>query len=128
MIILLDTSSTTAYLTLIKKGEYCDYQLQADRQLAKNLLGWIKEKLQDNNMTWSDISGIGGFLGPGSFTGLRIGLTVLNTLADDLSVPIAGTKGEDWKNEAIRRLEGGHNDKILLPYYGSEAIITSPRK
>lgn len=128
MIILLNTSTATAELTIIEDTKQQRYEWLADRELAKGLLQWMNEKLQENNKQLSDIRGIGVYIGPGSFTGLRIGLTVLNTLADGLSVPIVGVKGDDWKNIAIQRLTGGDNDRIVLPEYGSAVNITQPRK
>lgn len=128
MIILLDTSTFECRLTIVLDSHYIERQWQAERNLAKDLLKWLENQLEAEGKTFSDIEGIGAFLGPGSFTGLRIGLTVVNTLADGLKVPIVGTRGDDWKRQAVERLKNGENDKIALPYYGSDANITTPRK
>lgn len=128
MILLLDTSTPLCRLTFIEGDWRFDDEWQADRQLAKGLLTYLRDQLEKNGKTWGDISGIGVFSGPGSFTGLRIGLTVLNTLADAEAIPIVGTNGENWQNHAKERLDSGENDQIVLPFYGSEAHITKPRK
>ena len=128
MILLLDTSTPVCKLTLIDSDWHYDDEWQADRTLARGLLKYLQEQLQKNGKTFTDISGIGVFKGPGSFTGLRIGLTVLNTMADSLAVPIVGGEGEAWKDQVITGLQSGKNDQMVLPLYGSEAHITKPRK
>lgn len=128
MILLLDTSTPVCKLTLIEGDWRYDDEWRADRTLAKGLLGYLQTKLHDNNKTWSDLTGIGVFAGPGSFTGLRIGLTVLNTLADSEAIPIVGSTAEDWQTDALARLEAGENDRLVMPFYGSDAHITQPRK
>jgi tRNA threonylcarbamoyladenosine biosynthesis protein TsaB len=128
MILLLDTSTPICKLTLIDGDWRYDNQWQADRQLAKGLLNYLQEQLQVNNKAFSDISGMGAFAGPGSFTGLRIGLTVLNTIASSETIPIVGATGDDWQTQVIDKLQSGVNDQIVLPFYGSEAHITKPRK
>lgn len=128
MILLLDTSTPVARMTLIEGDDWIEHEWQADRQLAKGLLSWLQDRLNEQEKTWQDLTGIGAFQGPGSFTGLRIGLTVLNTLADSLQVPIVGATGEDWQTKAVGRLRDGENDRIALPFYGTEANITTPRK
>lgn len=128
MILLLDTSTPICKLTL-SDGEWrYDDEWQADRTLAKNLLQYLAQQLQKNDKTFDDIRGIGVFEGPGSFTGLRIGLTVLNTIADSQHIPIVGEQGEAWQRVALMRLQNGENDEMVLPFYGSEAHITKPRK
>ena len=67
-------------------------------------------------------------MGPGSFTGLRIGLTVLNTIASSQAIPIVGATGDDWQDVAVAGIDSGQNDEIVMPFYGSEANITAPRK
>ncbi len=128
MILLLDTATPTCKLTFVEGDWRYDDEWEANRELAKGLLGYLQTNLEKNEKTWKDISGIVGFQGPGSFTGLRIGLTVLNTLANAEHIPIVGTVGEEWQTEGLRRLELGENDQIVLPEYGSEAHITKPRK
>ena len=128
MILLLDTSTPTCKLTLVDADWHYNNQWQADRELAKDLLNYLQQELQKNNKTFEDISGIGVFRGPGSFTGLRIGLTVLNTIADAQHIPIVGTEGDTWQAIALEKLQRGENDKIVLPQYGGAAHITKPRK
>lgn len=128
MILLLDTSTGLCKLTLVDGHERFTDEWQADRTLAKSLLGYLQSQLQVRGATFADITGIGTYQGPGSFTGLRIGITVLNTIADSQQVPIVGAQGDEWQQQAISRLQAGENDKIVLPFYGSEAHITTPRK
>lgn len=128
MIILLDTTTPICKLTFIDGDSRQDDEWQSDRMLAKGLLGHIFGLLQAQNKTWSDISAIGALEGPGSFTGIRIGLTVMNTIADAQNIPIVGARGDDWQNEVMAKINAGKNEKIVLPFYGSEANITILRK
>ncbi len=128
MILLLDTSTPICKLSLIDGDNRLDDQWEAARTLAKGLLGYIEANLKKYNKNWSDISAIGVFEGPGSFTGLRIGLTVMNTIADSQAIPIVGGRGDNWQESVIARLKNNENDRIVLPFYGSEAHITAPRK
>ncbi len=124
MIILLDTSTATCFLTVVDDEVRQDFEWQAGRTLARGLLKFLEEKTGDLH----DIGGIGVMKGPGSFTGLRIGLTVANTLADSLNIPIVGATGEDWRGTALKKLRAGENEKIVMPEYGAAAHITAPRK
>lgn len=128
MILLLDTSTPLCRLSLVDGNWRHDDEWQADRQLAHGLLRYLSEQLSAQGKTWADIHGIGVMQGPGSFTGLRIGLTVMNTLADAQAIPIVGTSGDGWKAAAIEALERGEDQRIILPVYGGEAHITQPRK
>lgn len=124
MIILLDTSTATCFLTVVDDETRQDFEWQAGRTLARGLLKFLEEKTGNLH----DIGGIGVMKGPGSFTGLRIGLTVANTLADSLNIPIVGATGEDWREMALKKLRIGENEKIVMPEYGAAAHVTSPRK
>lgn len=104
------------------------YARQAHRQLAHTLLGVIRDQLAQQHKTFQDISGVVVFQGPGSFTGLRIGISVANALAYGQGVPVVGSGGEDWDSQGVIRLLEGANDKIILPEYGAEARITLPKK
>lgn len=127
--LLLDTSTPICNIVVVSDdGEHSYHQWQADRALAKGLLAYIESTLREHNLTIHTIKGIGVFQGPGSFTGLRIGMTIVNTIADTASIPIVGSVGEDWAVTAERRLRNDENDQVVLPIYGSDARITMPRK
>ncbi len=115
-------------LTLVDGDNRYDYEWQAGRELARDMLGYLRDRLSEHEMTFADIGGIGVFRGPGSFTGLRIGMTVLDTIATANSVPIVGSVSEEWHDECLQRLAAGQSDSIVLPEYGGEAHTTAPRK
>jgi len=128
MILLLDTSTPICRLTLIEGDRCQNSEWQADRMLAKGIFGYLDKILRTLDKTWSDITAIGVFEGPGSFTGLRIGLTVMNTIANTQGISIVGGRGDNWQDEVLAKLNAGKNEKIVLPFYGSDARITAPKK
>jgi len=128
MILLLDASTAICRVTLIDGEWRMSDEWEAGRELAKHLLGYVEGLLRSHDRTWKDVDGLGVFRGPGSFTGLRIGLTVCNTLSDSLVIPIVGETGDAWQDHALQRLENGENDHIVMPEYGGDAHITTPRK
>lgn len=100
---------------------------QAHRQLAETLHTQIAELLRSQQRSLTDLQGIVIFKGPGSFTGLRIGMTVANTLAYSLGIPIV-SHTETWIEAGIDRLQKGENEQVALPEYGAPVHITTPRK
>jgi tRNA threonylcarbamoyladenosine biosynthesis protein TsaB len=129
MILLWDSSTMTAQITLVADdGSKKSYSWEAGRTLAHDMLAHLRDLLAEHSLTFADITGIGINRGPGSYTGLRIGMTVLNTLASDRQIAIVGATGDAWQDDCLRRLEAGENDQIVLPEYGGDANITKPRK
>lgn len=128
MILLLDTSTSTCRLWLVQGDMMRAFEWEAGRELAKGLLEFIVTTLDKEQVAVKDLEGIGVRRGPGSFTGLRIGITTLNTIAASEHIPIVGAVGDNWTEEVLRRLHGGENDRIVLPEYGRDARITTPRK
>lgn len=101
---------------------------EAHRALAETLHLKIQALLKEQGKVWSDIAGIVAYRGPGSFTGLRIGLSVGNALAYANNVPIVGTTGDAWVQEGIAALATHKGQKQITPEYGSDAHITAPHK
>lgn len=118
----------TATMVCVDNDKRHEYQWEAGRTLARDMLAYVRDRLDEQGRSLSDISAIGVFRGPGSFTGLRIGLTVLNTLARTQHIPIVGATGESWEAECLARIECGEDDQVVLPEYGGDAHVTSPRK
>lgn len=101
---------------------------QAHRQLAETIHSTVEALLKGQDKAWTDVQGIVCFQGPGSFTGLRIGLTVANALAYSYQLPIVATQDPHWLESGIERLAGGESDAQALPFYGADAHITPQKK
>jgi tRNA threonylcarbamoyladenosine biosynthesis protein TsaB len=101
---------------------------QAHRSLAETIHTKIEEILNKSSISLNDVQGIVAFQGPGSFTGLRIGLSVANALAYSLYVPVVAKQDPKWLEEGIADLLAGKNDKISQAYYGQEAKTTKQKK
>ncbi len=127
--LLIKTDQAEAFVGLAEDLEATgSIEWLAGNQLSLTLNSKIEKLLAENNLEFSDISAIVFFAGPGSFTGLRIGASVANTLAYSLKVPIVGVTGEDWQDKGMARIKKGENDKIAKIHYGNEPNITKPRK
>lgn len=100
----------------------------AHRELSNTLHHKIQDLLKSQEKTYQNLAGIVCFQGPGSFTGLRIGITTADTFAYGLELPIVAAKGDDWVRVGIKRLQNNENDRIALPDYGAPVHITAPRK
>jgi len=116
MNLYLDTSSFTAKITLEDPatGKTFAYTDDLGRNMAEDLLATLTAHLKAHGKTLQDLQKITFFSGPGSFTGLRIGSSVVNTLSHELNIPLYDHKG-------IKH-------PIILPDYGRPANITPPKK
>lgn len=106
----LDTSDFTVVLKLDDRT----YQKDFGHDTAEKLLKFIHDKLQENHADFRDITKIEFMSGPGSFTGLRIGATIVNTLAHELNIPLCDHHGTEFKQ--------------IIPVYGRGANISKPKK
>lgn len=66
------------------------FETTAHEKASQELLPFIHEILKKNGKTVKDITEIEVNTGPGSFTGLRVGLAVADTLGWILKVPVNG--------------------------------------
>lgn len=62
------------------------HRMDLSRRLMPNIVGLLR----DCRLAMGDLEAVGVSLGPGSFTGLRIGVVTAKTLAQTLGIPIAG--------------------------------------
>jgi len=67
-----------------------EYNFAHAMDLSRRLMPNVVSLLRDSGLEVKDLQGIGVSLGPGSFTGLRIGVATAKTLAQTLGTPIVG--------------------------------------
>ena len=130
MILALRTDKPEAELHLFdaNREEVDKLTWLADRKLADTLLTQIQNMLHKNNSELTDLTDIIVFTGEGSFTGLRIGSTVANTLAYSYDIPVVSSEGKDWVKDGLQNLLKAQPGNYVVPKYHSEPNITTPKK
>ncbi len=88
-ILYIDTSSNYLY-TAISEDDHilCEIKKEFGHSLSEEALPEIVSMFEKNNLTASDINKIIVVNGPGSFTGIRIGITIAKVYAWSLNIPI----------------------------------------
>lgn len=128
LILTLRTDNPQAEIGLYESNEKLAYEKWvAHRQLAETIHTKILDLLKTQDKQWSDIQAVVCYKGPGSFTGLRIGISVANALASSLDVPIESSTGDDWIEISIKKIATKSFTSPVMPVYGAEVHITQPR-
>jgi tRNA threonylcarbamoyladenosine biosynthesis protein TsaB len=91
------------FLVMDTSGEYAVLALATDegvvqaasvfegkRSLSRRLMGQMDGLLKVNGVTLDDVSAFAVGIGPGSFTGVRVGVTTAKTLAQVTGKPLVG--------------------------------------
>lgn len=129
LILTIRTDKPEAEIGLCEDSKKLQYKTwQAHRKLAETIHISIKELLETGGKELKDLEGIVAYEGPGSFTGLRIGISVANALSQSLAIPIVGCSSDEWINQGVKSLLAKDNDKIVVPEYGADPHITAQKK
>jgi tRNA threonylcarbamoyladenosine biosynthesis protein TsaB len=87
----LDTSTMMATCALIDEGELLgEYSINQDMGHAENLVPMIEDMMKNISLKVEDIDLFAVTIGPGSFTGLRIGVATMKAFAHLYNKPIIG--------------------------------------
>ncbi len=87
--IFIDTHDKIITIAIYKDGKILDYQQkESSRSHGDFTMPMIKDILDSNKITVHDLNEVLVINGPGSFTGVRIGVTIAKTLAYTLNIPI----------------------------------------
>lgn len=109
-ILAVDTATKFLCLGIYDDGKVYEYNLEAGRQLSSLLSPTIKRLLEAVQIRASEIHYFACGLGPGSFTGLRIGLAYLKGLSWVTRRPLAGISTLDILASGIK-----DTDKTIIP-------------
>lgn len=87
--LIIDTSTELCLIALVTEGQLRGEQVFPHLNLlSKNLLPSIHELLEKNKILPSDLSFIAAGIGPGSYTGTRLGATIAKGLAFGLKLRV----------------------------------------
>lgn len=89
-ILAVDTSSKICAVAILEDSNVIDeIKLDNGKTHSENLMPILKEVLEKNNITLDKIDLIAVSVGPGSFTGIRIGIASIKSIAEVYKLPVA---------------------------------------
>lgn len=126
LLLAFDTSAAHCAAALL-----CGDRLLAAREepmatgQAERLMPLLAEVLDEGGAAWADLAGIGVGIGPGNFTGVRIGVAAARGLALGLGVPAIGVTAPEalaWGREAALVAQDGRLGQAILQAFGPGAF------
>ncbi len=92
MIILSLNTSTKQYSLAVLRNETVlgEYLLSSGSSHFRDLMPCLHDLLEKTTLTPGQLEGVTVAIGPGSFTGIRVGLTIAKGLSQGLGIPIIG--------------------------------------
>ena len=81
MKLFIDTTNSKFILALVEDANVLSFtKKETNRNMAKMANKWIEEFLKKNKVQLKDLDGYLVVTGPGSFTGVKVGANIVNTL------------------------------------------------
>ena len=126
-ILFIDSSADETRIALFQDGEVITIKKWIGKSdLSETLLIEIEKLLKNSKVKIKDTGQVAVNQGPGSYTGLRIGMTVANFIAWSLGIPIVTANFQD--NKLIMGRECKTNNFILPKYFYPAKITKAKRK
>ena len=90
-ILYIDTSNNKEVTVVLKTDGQDFTEMQAlNHRKAQVVLPLVEKLLKEHGLNLKDITAIQVNVGPGSFTGIRVGISIANALGFLLNVPVNG--------------------------------------
>jgi tRNA threonylcarbamoyladenosine biosynthesis protein TsaB len=92
LIILSLNTSTKQYSLAVLRNETVlgEYLLSSGSSHFRDLMPCLHDLLEKTTLTPGQLEGVTVAIGPGSFTGVRVGLTIAKGISQGLGIPIVG--------------------------------------
>ena len=95
-ILSIDTASPICSVGILEDNKLIeDINTNNGLTHSEKLMPMIKQLLEETNLTLKDIDLLVCDKGPGSFTGIRIGVATIKAFADSLNIPSVGISSLD---------------------------------
>lgn len=123
----IDTSTKIATIAVIDEEKVLgEYTLNQEMSHSENLIPMVKELLNNLYIKIEEIDLYGVAIGPGSFTGLRIGVAAVKSFAHLFNKPVVGVSTLEAMaynlphNEIIVPMIDARRDRVYTGVYGWE--------
>jgi len=114
MILGIETATDVCSTALAHNGKIVGEQSVAEKNIhSEKLLLLIDQLLRESMLSKKELRAIAVSIGPGSFTGLRIGLSTAKGLAVALNIPVLAVPTLDAIAESFRRTTAKRDDLMF---------------
>lgn len=121
----VDTSGVVASCSVVEdKKVVAELSVQHGKTHSKKIIPMLKAALSMLDKNFSDIDLFAAVIGPGSFTGLRIGVVTIKGLAYSLKKPVCGIPTLDSLAYSMPDFKGiispmldARNDQVFTAFY-----------
>lgn len=108
-ILALDTATENCSVALIVENQVFARSEVAPRDHTKKILPMVDEVLKEAGISLTDVDAIAFGQGPGSFTGVRIGIGIAQGLAFGADLPMIGISTLEAMAQGCYRVQGDTN-------------------
>ena len=132
MLLYIDTTQREFIKFALIKNESKVFLLEkiVGNKQSENLLFLLDKFLKSKKTKLQDMTKIVVNRGPGSFTSVRLGVVLANTLSYSLKIPIFGIDNSEFKSQEdyLKLLDLKKSDEFVKPFYYKEANITTKKE
>ena len=122
MYLVLECSTPNASLAIGNESKQLELNWVRQKMYGEPLLENVREILEQASVNVKDLRGILVSGGPGSFTGIRVSVSVARTFAYSLEVPVA--LYDSLQAVAITRSSrSGRNNGVIMNAYGNSVFF-----
>ncbi len=125
-ILAVDTSTRASVVVLGAGDRLTVSHRDVQHRHGSHVLEQIDEVLGAADGTLDDVAALAVGTGPGSFTGLRVGLATVKTIAYARSLPLIGVMSSDALRLAAMRTGVGSEAVVVLPAGARDHYLAPP--
>ncbi len=130
-LLAIDTSGPAAGAAVSSNGRIvCRAQIEDRHTHSEKIMGLIQFVLEKSDLTQGELNAIAVSAGPGSFTGLRIGLCTAKAMAQALEIPLIGVNTLDalcyaayGKDIRCGVMDARRGEVYCAAYCGDELVV-----
>ena len=130
-ILAFETTDAIASVALYLDGEVFETVIDTDRRHAESVLPAAEDLLAAYNLSTADMDAFAADVGPGSFTGVRIGVCMANALGAAHRKPVVAVNALEalafpYRDQTVCALIDARNGNGYGAVYHNGTVLTAP--